>query len=127
MKKTVTVILSLLLIVSLFPQINASASKPQGLDSCNVTDTLYNNNYTVYDLYDDSDTALDFSYDVPEGGAAVLIFFWTQCWNSRNLLTELSDSDLLENDKIKFTLFEINNSSKADTSSQIRWAAEKIT
>jgi hypothetical protein len=119
MKKTVTVVLSLLLIVSLLPQINASASKPQGLDSCNVTDTLYNDNYTVYDLYDDSDTALDFSYDVPEGGAAVLIFFWTQCWNSRNLLTELSDSDLLENDKIKFTLFEINNSSKADTSSFI--------
>lgn len=120
MKRSFKTVISIILIAVLFPSVITKAEEKEEYNAfrkCRVEDTAANSGIYVYDAYDESDTAREFSYVLPENGAAVLIFFRAGCGNCYRFLNSLSEYDWIKNDNITLTATEISNADKNTTKS----------
>ena len=118
MKKSFKTVISIILIAVLFPSVITKAEEKEEYNAfrkCRVEDTAVNSGIYVYDAYDETDTAREFSYTLPENGAAVLIFFRAGCGNCYRFLNSLSEYDWIKNDNITLTATEITYADKTAT------------
>lgn len=129
MKKILSLILSLALLVIYIPGIYAeSLGGYKYLDSCCVPDPLFTNSasYNVCDLDDSTNMSHKFTYSVPDEGAVVLVFFRVSTslsGNEFNLLSDISKAEWINNDKIKVIAVESSGAVKDDVQTYITAAA----
>lgn len=81
-------------------------------DTLNIKDTAKAVN--VYALNGSGDMAQPFKYTIPESGAAVLIFFRTDCPYSQGLFKGMSSSSWINNEKVSITAVESSGKSKEE-------------
>ena len=119
MKRSFKAVISLILITVLFPAVITKAEGKEeeynAFKKCCVKDTAVNSGICVYDAYDETDTAREFSYTLPENGAAVLIFFRAGCASCYRFLHGVSECDWIKNDNITLTATEITYADKTAT------------
>ncbi len=93
-KRITALVISLILIL---PAFTSSAADLLSIEDTSKSYALYTKKCgLVYDVFDNSQNAgeIVFDYDIPEGGAAILIFFNAtgNCDNSNKLITGLSST-----------------------------------
>lgn len=73
-----------------------------------VTDTAVNENHMVYDV---NGIGGNFYYNVPEGGATMLVFFSASCGRSQTLFTQLNKCSWIQNPNVNIIAIETRHRS----------------
>ena len=110
MKKIIAALLVLCLVLSFLPM-TVFAGNGATMEKAGAVDTVNGNDFTVYDEYGKES---GFSYTVPQNGAAVLIFFSSECAYSQNLFSMLNDCDWLSSPNISVTAVEVRSRTMHD-------------
>ena len=124
-KRIISLLLVLCLVLALLPA--GAFAFTSNVEVCDCPDTVVGYNRSVNTVYGDKQCA--FSYTVPQGGKTMLIFYSATCGNSWNMLSELSESPLLEDDSVNIVAVETYNelaTVKAMLSDCMGSKAEKI-
>lgn|GEM_PF-2194168 len=104
-------ILAVILIISfLFPVIPVESTEQLNIEDTATSYKMYNENLgLVYDLSGSSaQKASPFTYDIPDGGAAVIVFFRGngECRNSNDFMTRLSNTMWANDDSVNLIAIE---------------------
>lgn len=113
MKKRILAVI-LMLTILMTNNFSALAYYRENMTKPNSTDSLEYEEYEVYDF--DTQKKTVFSYDVPEDGATVLIFFSPGCPNSQALFKNLNDCPWLDSEYVNVVAVESKDTmSRSDT------------
>ena len=101
-KRLLLILVAICLLFAITPAV--SAAEVEVLD---VLDPLLWRNYYIADLKEGG--GRDFDCEIPEGGAAVLIFFGPDCLNSQALFASLNECGWVDNPYVVFSANNIVN------------------
>lgn len=98
-----------------------SATAALAMDACHVKDTVAGGGYSVTGLYDQIST--EFSYELPENGVTVLIFYAGDCGNSTAVLRTFANSKWINHPDVYIRAVESRGCDLTTIKNQMKTAA----